>query len=178
VGQVTGPVRSGAGFHILKVLEKKQATLDTVVTQTRARHILLRTTPQLTEAAAIEKLASFKKRILAGQADFADVARDNSQDGSARDGGDLGWSNPGMFVPEFEKAMNALGPNQISEPLVSRFGVHLLQVVQRRQAALSPREQRDMVREILREKKQADAYAVWVQELRGRAYVEMREAPQ
>jgi peptidyl-prolyl cis-trans isomerase SurA len=83
-----------------------------------------------------------------------------------------------MFVPEFEKAMNALGPNQISEPLVSRFGVHLLQVVQRRQAALSPREQRDMVREILREKKQADAYAVWVQELRGRAYVEMREAPQ
>jgi peptidyl-prolyl cis-trans isomerase SurA len=178
VGQVTGPVRSGAGFHILKVLEKKQATLDTVVTQTHARHILLRPTAQLTEAAAIEKLAGFKKRILAGQADFAELARDNSQDGSARDGGDLGWSNPGMFVPEFEKAMNALGPNQISEPLVSRFGVHLLQVVQRRQAALSPREQRDMVREMLREKKQADAYAVWVQELRGRAYVEMREAPQ
>jgi peptidyl-prolyl cis-trans isomerase SurA len=178
VGQVTGPVRSGAGFHILKVLEKRQATLDTVVTQTHARHILLRPTAQLTEAAAIEKLAGFKKRILAGQADFAELARDNSQDGSARDGGDLGWSNPGMFVPEFEKAMNALGPNQISEPLVSRFGVHLVQVVQRRQAALSPREQRDMVREILREKKQADAYTVWVQELRGRAYVEMREAPQ
>ncbi len=178
VGQVTGPVRSGAGFHILKLLEKRQASLDAVVTQTHARHILLRPTPQLTEAAAIEKLASFKNRILAGQADFADLARDNSQDGSAKEGGDLGWANPGMFVPEFDKAMNALGPNQISEPLVSRFGVHLVQVLQRRQAALSPREQRDMVREMLREKKQADAYALWVQELRGRAYVEMREAPQ
>jgi peptidyl-prolyl cis-trans isomerase SurA len=178
VGQVTGPVRSGAGFHILKLLEKKQASLDAVVTQTHARHILLRPTPQLTEAAAIEKLASFKKRILAGQADFAELARDNSQDGSAKEGGDLGWANPGMFVPEFDKAMNALAANQISEPLVSRFGVHLVQVLQRRQAALSPREQRDMVREMLREKKQADAYVLWAQELRGRAYVEMREAPQ
>ena len=178
-GDFAGPVRSGAGFHILKVIEKRQGdTLDTVVTQTHARHILLRLTPQLTEAAAIEKLADFKKRILAGQADFATLARENSQDGSAKEGGDLGWANPGMFVPEFEKVMSALGPNQISDPLVSRFGVHLVQVLERREAPISPRDQREMVRGMLREKKQNEAYALWAQEVRGRAYVEFRDAPQ
>ena len=178
-GDVAGPVRSGAGFHILKVVEKKQGGLpDAVVTQTHARHILLRVTPKLSEAAATEKLAAFKQRVLAGQADFATLAREHSQDGSAKEGGDLGWASPGMFVPEFEKTMNALGPNQISDPLVSRFGVHLVQVLERRQAPLSERDQREMVRETLREKKQAEAYALWTQELRGRAYVEFREAPQ
>jgi peptidyl-prolyl cis-trans isomerase SurA len=178
-GELAGPVRSGAGLHILKVLEKKQGGVpDALVTQTHARHILLRLTPKFTEAAAVEKLAAFKKRIEAGQADFAALARENSQDGSAKQGGDLGWASPGMFVPEFEKTMNALGPNQISEPLVSRFGVHLLQVLERREAPLSAREQRETVRELLRGKKQNEAYALWVQELRGRAYVELRELPQ
>ncbi|MDQ3058963.1 MAG: peptidylprolyl isomerase [Pseudomonadota bacterium] len=178
-GALAGPVRSPAGFHILKVLEKKQGGVpDAVVTQTHARHILLRLTPQLSEAAAIEKLAGFKKRIEAGQADFAALAKEHSQDGSAKEGGDLGWANPGMFVPEFEKAMSALGPNQMADPLVSRFGVHLVQVLERREAPLSPRQKREMARELLREKKQAEAYALWVQEVRGQAYVEMREAPQ
>jgi len=161
------------------VLEKKQGGVpDALVTQTHARHILLRLTPKFTEAMAVEKLAVFKKRIEAGQADFAALARESSQDGSAKQGGDLGWSAPGMFVPEFEATMNALGPNQISEPLVSRFGVHLLQVLERREAPLSEREQRETVRELLRSKKQNEAYALWVQELRGRAYVELRELPQ
>ncbi|MCX7255725.1 MAG: peptidylprolyl isomerase [Polaromonas sp.] len=178
-GELAGPVRSGAGLHILKVLEKKQGGVpDAVVTQTHARHILLRLRPKFTEAAAVEKLAAFKKRIEAGQADFAALARENSQDGSAKQGGDLGWAAPGMFVPEFEATMNALGPNQISEPLVSRFGVHLLQVLERREAPLSEREQRETVRELLRGKKQNEAYALWAQELRGRAYVELRELPQ
>lgn len=178
-GGLAGPVRSGAGFHILKVVEKRQGGVpDAVVTQTHARHILLRLTPQLTEAAAVEKLAGFKKRILAGQADFAALARESSEDGSAKEGGDLGWANPGMFVPEFEKVMNALGPKQISDPLVSRFGVHLVQVLERREAPLSPRDQREMVRGMLREKKQNEAYALWAQDIRGRAYVELREAPQ
>ena len=178
-GELAGPVRSAAGLHILKVLEKKQGGVpDALVTQTHARHILLRLTPKFTEAAAVEKLTGFKKRIEAGQADFAALARESSQDGSAKQGGDLGWASPGMFVPEFEKAMNALGPNQISEPLVSRFGVHLLQVLERREAPLSAREQRETVRELLRGKKQNEAYALWVQELRGRAYVELRELPQ
>jgi peptidyl-prolyl cis-trans isomerase SurA len=178
-GGLAGPVRSGAGFHILKVIEKRQGGVpDAVITQTHARHILLRLTPQLTEAAALEKLAAFKKRIVAGQADFAALARENSQDGSAKEGGDLGWVNPGTFVPEFEKIMNSLTPNQISEPLVSRFGVHLVQVLERREAPISPRDQREMVRGLLREKKQNEAYVRWAEDIRGRAYVEFREPPQ
>jgi peptidyl-prolyl cis-trans isomerase SurA len=179
-GGLAGPVRSGAGFHILKVIEKRQGSglPDAVITQTHARHILLRLTPQLTEAAAVEKLAGFRKKILAGQADFAALARENSQDGSAKEGGDLGWVSPGAFVPEFEKVMNGLSAKQISEPLVSRFGVHLVQVLERREAPVSPRDQREMVRGLLREKKQNEAYVRWAEDIRGRAYVEFREAPQ
>lgn len=178
-GELAGPVRSAAGFHILKLVEKKQAGMpDMMVTQTHARHILLRLTPQLTEAAAIAKLAELKKRITSGQADFAALARENSQDGSAQQGGDLGWVNPGAFVPEFEKVMNALAPNQISDPLVSRFGVHLLQVLERRNAPVPQHDQREMVRNALMEKKNAEAYMLWAQEIRGRAYVEYRENPQ
>lgn len=178
-GGLAGPVRSGAGFHILKVIEKRQGGMPgMMVTQTHARHILLRLTPQLSEATAVEKLAGFKKRIQAGQADFAAIARESSDDASAKEGGDLGWANSGMFVPEFENVMNGLAPNQISDPVVSRFGVHLIQVLERREAQLSQREQREMARGVLREKKQNEAYALWVQEIRGRAYVEYREAPQ
>lgn len=179
VDQLSTVVRSGAGFHILKVLEKKSAGLPpTTVTQSRARHILLRPSAQLSEAAARTKLADFKKRILAGQADFSALARDHSQDGSAAQGGDLGWASPGMFVPEFEEVMHRLAPSQISEPLVSRFGVHLIQLTERRKVAVSPREQRETVRALLREKKLDEAYATWAQDLRGRAYVELREPPQ
>lgn len=179
VGALAGPLRSGAGFHILKVIEKKQAGMPGLtITQTHARQILLRLTPQLNEAAAVARLADFKKRILAGQADFATLARENSEDGSAREGGDLGWTNPGMFVPEFEAVMNSLGPNAISDPLVSRFGVHLIQVLERRETQLSERERREMARNILREKKLEEAYVLWAQEVRGRAYVEYREPPQ
>ncbi|WP_341909091.1 peptidylprolyl isomerase [Polaromonas sp. YR568] len=179
VGGLAGPVRSGAGFHILKVIEKRQAGMPSMaITQTRARHILLRPSPQLSEAAAIEKLAGLRQQVVAGQADFAALARDNSEDASAKDGGDLGWAGPGLFVPEFENAMNGLAPNQISQPLVSRFGVHLIQVLERRNTQLSPREQRELARSVLRERKLGEAVALWAQEVRGRAYVEYREAPQ
>ena len=179
VGDVSALVRSGAGFHILKVLEKKSATMPAMTaTQSRARHILLNVSPQRSEKAARDQLTEFKKRIMAGKADFAALARDNSQDGSAAQGGDLGWANAGMFVPEFEEAMNRLAPGEISEPLVSRFGVHLIQLTERRTATLSPREQRESVRAMLREKKLDDTFLSWAQDLRGRAYVEMREPPQ
>ena len=178
-GGIAGPLRSGAGFHVLKVIEKKQAGMPAaVIAQTHARHILLQVTPQQSEAAAVEKLAAFKRRLQAGQADFAALARENSTDGSAKQGGDLGWTNPGMFVPEFEKTMNGLTINEVSEPLVSRFGVHLIQVTERREARMTPREQRDATRNVLREKKMEEAYLTWVQEVRGRAYVEYRDAPQ
>lgn len=178
VGEISALVRSGAGFHVLKVLEKKSAGLPaTTVTQNRTRHILLRVTPQLGEAAARSKLGEFRRRILAGQADFAALAREHSQDGSAAQGGDLGWAAPGMFVPEFEEAINRLAPGQLSEPLVSRFGVHLIELLERRNVALSQREQREAVRSLLREKKLEEAYASWTQDLRARAYVELREPP-
>ncbi|MDD2544868.1 MAG: peptidylprolyl isomerase [Burkholderiaceae bacterium] len=178
IGGVVGPIRSEAGFHLLKVVDKVVAGVPTVVTQNHARHILLRTSPQLSESAAAARLADYRRRVLTGSADFASLARDYSQDGSAKQGGDLGWASPGRYVPEFEEALGRLQPGDISEPLVSRFGVHLIQLLERREARLSQREQRDMVRDTVREKKLEQAYVTWVQELRGRAYIEYREAPQ
>ncbi|MFN3440038.1 MAG: peptidylprolyl isomerase [Acidovorax sp.] len=178
VGGLVGPLRSPAGFHVLKVVERVTAGVPTTVVQSHARHILLRTGPQLTETAAAARLADYRRRILASQADFATLAREHSQDGSSKEGGDLGWANPGRYVPEFEQALNALKPGEISEPLVSRFGVHLIQLLERREAKLTQREQRDMARSTVREKKLDEAYATWAQELRGRAYVEYRDPPQ
>ena len=179
VGGIAGPVRSPAGFHVLKVVERERAGVPGAqVVQTRARHILLRPSPQLSEAAAVARLADYRKRIESGNADFAALAREHSQDGSAKDGGDLGWTNPGQFVPEFEEALDALKLGQIGEPLVSRFGVHLVQLLERREATLSQREQREMARNVLREKKIDEAYANWVRDVRSRAYVELRDSPQ
>jgi peptidyl-prolyl cis-trans isomerase SurA len=178
-GGLASLIRSSAGFHIVKVLEKRRLGMPGApVTQSRARHILLRPSAQVPEAAARQKLADFKKRVEAGQADFAQLARENSQDASARNGGDLGWASPGMFVPEFEEVILALQPGQIAEPIVTRFGVHLIQLLERRQAALNPREQREVVRNVVRERKLDEAYVQWAQEVRGRAYVEYREPPQ
>ncbi len=177
-GDVTDPVRSGAGFHILKVLEKKQSDMSsTLIVQTRARHILLRLSKELTETAARNRLLTYKQRILAGT-DFAELAQQFSQDGSSQAGGDLGWASPGQFVPEFEEVMERLRPGQISDPLISRFGAHLIQVMERREAPLSIRDQREMVRAQLRDKKLEELYSAWVEELRGRAYVELRDPPQ
>lgn len=178
-GAVSDVVRSPAGFHVLKVVEKASAGLPaTAVTQTRARHILLLPSAQQSEAQARARLLDFKKRLQAGQADFAALAREFSQDGSAAQGGDLGWTNPGMFVPEFEGVMNRLAPGEVSEPLLSRFGLHLIQLLERRQVSLSQADQRASVRALLREKKLAEALRNWTQEQRGRAYVELREPPQ
>lgn len=178
VGGITAPVRSGAGFHIIKVLDKQQGGALASVTQQRARHILLRPGPQLTEAQARERLAGMKQRIESGQADFAALARASSQDGSAAEGGDLGWANPGQFVPEFEDVLDALRPGELSEPIVSRFGVHLIQLMERRAYKLDAAEQRQVARNLVRERKMDEAYRSWLQELRGRAYVEFREPPQ
>ena len=177
-GGIAGPVRSGAGFHVLKVIAKKQASLTPAsVTQTRARHILLRVGGQMSESNARARLADLRKRIAAGQLDFATAARENSQDGSAKEGGDLGWASPGQFVPEFEEVMNNLSIGEVSEPLTSRFGVHVIQLQERRENALGEREQREIARNILREKKSQEAAVSWAQEVRARAYIEMREPP-
>ncbi|HEV8690086.1 MAG TPA: peptidylprolyl isomerase [Ideonella sp.] len=178
VGAVTPElVRSGAGFHILKLLSRSDASSPSV-TQTRARHILLRTSAGLSSDEAQRRLAEFRDQILSGQRRFEDVARQYSEDGSATSGGDLGWTAPGSFVPEFEEAMSRLSPGGISTPVVSRFGVHLIQVVERRQVAVDPKELREQARNQLREQKFEPAYADWAAELRARAYIEMREPPQ
>ena len=173
-GALAGPLRSGAGFHVLQLVKRSRDAAALTVIQTRARHILFKSGPKFNEAQATAKLLDFKRLIVAGQADFAALARDNSEDGSAKDGGDLGWTSTGMFVPEFEQVMNQLAPGQIADPLVSRFGVHLLQVMARREAPLSEREQRELARNLVREKKIDEAFALWQQEVRGRAYVEFR----
>lgn len=177
VGGLVGPVRSAAGFHILKVIDKSASGVPAVVTQNHARHILLRTSPQLGEREAAQRLLELRQRIEGG-ASFEAVARQYSEDGSAPMGGDLGWAGPGRYVPEFEQALNALQPGEVSLPVVSRFGVHLIQLVDRRQATLTPREQREMLRDVVREEKLEKAYATWLQELRGQAYVEYRDPPQ
>lgn len=178
VGAVAGPVRSGAGFHVLKLVGKRTpGAPNFTLTQSRARHILLRTSAQMSESAARERLLELRAGIATGKIDFAAAARENSQDGSAKEGGDLGWANPGQFVPEFEEVMNRLQNGQISDPLVSRFGVHLIQMMDRRQNTLSPREQRELARNALKEKKAEEAYATWAQDVRARAYVELREPP-
>ena len=176
LGEVSGLVRSGAGFHLLKVMERQDTNLPpAAVMQTRSRHILLRLGPQLNEAAARARLLGYRAQILAGQADFAVLARQHSQDSSAAQGGDLGWTSPGMFVPEFEQFMSRLAPGQVGEPLVSRFGVHLIEVLERRRVETSQREQREAVRGLLRDKKLDEAYLLWAQDQRSRAYVELRE---
>jgi len=169
-------LRTGAGFHLLKLVDKREGDAFRI-TQTRARHILLRPSAQLNAEAAQRRLAGFKQQIESGKASFEALARENSEDGSAAQGGDLGWTNPGTFVPEFEEAMNRLAINGLSEPLVSRFGVHLIQVTERRQVTLDVKQQREQARNVLRERKFDEAYDEWLRELRARAYIEMREAP-
>ena len=178
VGDVAELVRSPAGFHVLKVIEKINPNLPTMaVTQSHARHILLIPNVSLSEAAARQRLSDFKKQVVNGQADFAALAREHSQDGSAASGGDLGWSSPGMFVPEFEATMNRLAPGEVSDPLLSRFGLHLIQLLERRKASLTPEQQREAVRAQLRERKYEQAYRTWAQDIRARAYVELRSPP-
>jgi len=169
-------VSSGAGFHVLKLVEKREGAALRVA-QTRARHILLRTSQQLSAEAASRRLDELRRRIEAGSRSFDDAARQVSDDGSAANGGELGWAGPGQFVPEFEEAMNRLPLGGISAPVVSRFGVHLIQVLERREVALETKQLREQARAQLREQKFDEAYAEWARDLRARAYVEMREPP-
>jgi peptidyl-prolyl cis-trans isomerase SurA len=179
VGQISAaPLRSGAGYHILKLIERRGGEPGSTVTQTRARHLLLRTSPQLSADVATRRLTEYRAAIEAGQRTFEDLARQFSEDGSSAAGGDLGWTTPGTMVPEFESAMNALAPGGMSAPVLSRFGVHLIQVLERREVPLDLRQMREQARNVLREQKFEQAYLDWAKELRARAYIELREPPQ
>ncbi len=169
-------LRTGAGFHVLKLQERREVQAFSVV-QTHARHILVRGSPQLDQAGAVRRLMEYKRQILSGASTFEQIAQDHSEDSTAQQGGDLGWTSPGTFVPEFEDPMNALPVGGMSDPVVSRFGVHLIRVDERRQSALDARQEREQARSLLREERYPVALAEWNKELRARAYVELREPP-
>ena len=175
-GELSPVLRSPAGFHVLKLIERRggaPAATGAPVMQTRARHILVRTSERVSESEAERRLANLRQRIVGGT-DFAELARLHSEDGSATRGGDLEWLYPGDTVPEFERAMNALKPGELSQPVKSPFGWHLIQVTERRTAGLSEDRQRMQARVALRDRKSDEAYQEWLRELRDRTYVDLR----
>ncbi|MCU0896345.1 MAG: peptidylprolyl isomerase [Burkholderiales bacterium] len=173
-GEVTPVLRSPAGFHVIRVDDVRGAAAAArQVDQTRVRHILARTSETVSEAEARRKLTLLRERIKGG-ADFAELARLNSDDGSASRGGDLGWIYPGDTVPEFERAMNELKIGDVSEPVRSPFGYHLIQVLERRKADIAADRQRMEARRILAERKLDESFQDWIRQLRDRTYVEYR----
>jgi len=177
VGQATSQlVRSGAGFHVLKVLSRGEDN-GLSITQTRVRHILLRPSAELSADAVERRMQEMRQQILDGAKRFEDLARQYSEDGSAADGGDLGWASPGQFVPEFEDAMNKLPTGGVSPPVRSRFGIHLIQVLDRRETTIEPKQLREQAVNALREQKFEPAYQEWVADLRAKAFIEYREPP-
>jgi peptidyl-prolyl cis-trans isomerase SurA len=172
-GEVSPLLRSPAGFHVLKLVGRRGAGEAASVTQTRARHILLKTSEVVSEEEARRRLEGLRERIAAGS-DFAELARLNSEDGTAALGGDLGWVYPGDTVPEFERAMAALKPGEMSEVVRTPFGFHLIRVEERRAADVSLERRRQQARQALRERKAEDAFQEWLRQLRDRTYVELR----
>ena len=173
VGEVAKPLRSPNGFHVLKLTNRRGGTSSLVVGQTHARHILLKLSEVVSEKDAKRKIDGIKERIDNGTK-FEDMARQYSEDGSANNGGDLGWVNPGDTVPPFEKAMDALGLGEISEPVLSPFGWHIIQVLERRQQDMTKEASRLKARQEIRARKSEEAYQDWIRELRDRAFVELR----
>ncbi|MFP5407963.1 MAG: peptidylprolyl isomerase [Gammaproteobacteria bacterium] len=172
-GQVSPLLRSGNGFHILKLHDKRGLDATLSVTQTHVRHILIKTNEITSEADARTRLLQLKERIDNG-VKFDELARLHSEDGTASKGGDLGWINPGDTVPDFEKAMDALQPGQVSAPIQSPFGWHLIQVLERRDQDVTQERQKFVARQALRERKAAEAFEDWVRQIRDSAYVELR----
>jgi len=171
-GQISAVLRSSSGFHILKLLEKRSASAPVVITQTHARHILIKTSEIMPEAEAQKRILEIKQRIEAG-ADFAEQAKRFSQDGSAQQGGDLGWLSPGETVPEFEEEMNKLKPGQMGV-VQSQFGWHLIQVLERRNTDVSEQQKREQARIAIGTFKSDELFQDWLRQLRDRAFVEYR----
>ena len=195
-GQVAnGVVKSAAGYHVLKVLDRRalsagaaaqpqKASQDSpsgtpqniMITQTMARHILLRNRPGLNDQDAERRLAGYRDQIRVKTADFGELAKKYSEDGSAANGGNLGWMGPGDLVPEFDQAMNRLQIGEVSNPVKSEFGWHLIQVLERREAQLTLEKQRQFARAAIRERKFEQAYQDWLRELRDTATVKIINA--
>lgn len=173
VGEVSEPLRSPNGFHILKLTNKRGGNSPLVIQQTHARHILIKISEIMSEKEAKQKMDMIKERLDNGQK-FEALARQYSEDNTASNGGDLSWVSPGDTVPAFEKAMNDLKDNQISAPVRSQFGWHIIQVLERRGQDMSKEAKRLKARQEIRTRKAEEAYQDWIRELRDRAYVEYR----
>ena len=173
VGTLTPILRSPNGFHILKLINKKGSSGPLVVEQTHVRHILIKLSEISSETEGRQKLIGIKERLENG-IKFEDLAKQYSEDPSANNGGDLGWINPGDTVPEFEKTMKQLNANQISDPIKTPFGWHLIQVLERRSQDMSKESARMQARQQIKMRKSEEAYQDWLQELRDRSFVELR----
>lgn len=200
-GQTSGIIQSGNGFHILKVLDRRSPGAQQAqrgssapqqqapqpqqqaarapqgpmqVTQTHARHILIKTSTVMSDTQARQRLEQLRQRITTGGENMAELARQYSNDGTAPQGGDLGWLNPGETVPAFEQAMNALQPGQISQPIQSPFGWHLIQVIERREQDIADEYQRMQARQVLFERRAQPAMEDWLSQLRDRAFIDNR----
>lgn len=169
---------SSDGYYIVKVNDRRDGVKTKLaggpVTQTHVRHILMAVTPVTDEATVLNRLNDIRKRLVENKEDFATLARLHSVDGSATRGGDLGWVHPGDTVPAFEEAMNNLKPGEVSRPIKTQYGYHIILVLDRRQEAVDAERMRYMARQVLRQRKLAEATANWQRELRDRAYVEIR----
>ena len=172
-GGTTPVLKSSNGFHILKVLDKRGKDVTLVIKQTHARHILIKTNEIVGDTEARHRLRQLKERIENG-ADFAELARLHSDDLSASKGGDLGWLSPGDTVPEFERTMDSLRPGELSDPIQSPFGWHLIQVLERRDQDVTQERRRIEARQAIRARKAEEAFDDWVRQMRDRAYVEYR----
>jgi len=177
-GDMSEPLRSPAGFHILQLIDRRGAGAAAPVLQTRLRHILVRTNEAVSESEARRKLLDLRDRIVTGGADFAELARANSDDGTAARGGELDWVYPGDTVPEFERGYEELKVGEVSRPVRTPFGYHLIQVLERRSSDLSPERRRMQARQALRDRKADEAYQEWLRQLRDQTYVELRLDPQ
>ena len=173
VGEVSQPLRSPNGFHVLKLTNKRGGNSPLVIQQTHSRHILIKLSEIMSEKEGKQKMDNIKERLDNGEK-FEALARQYSEDSTASNGGDLGWINPGDTVPQFEKAMNELKDNQISQPVRTQFGWHVIQVIERRSQDMSKEAARLKARQEIRAKKADEAYQDWIRELRDRAYVELR----
>jgi peptidyl-prolyl cis-trans isomerase SurA len=174
-GEIAPLLKSANGFHIVKLNDKRGRDIATVITQTRVRHILIKQSELTSEADARLRLMQIRERIEQGGARFEDLARQYSEDpGSSARGGDLNWVNPGDLVPEFQKAMDALRPGELSQPVQSPFGWHLIQVLDRRQQDVTEERQRLLARQNIRDRKAEEAFQEWVRQVRDQAYVELR----
>ncbi len=175
IGQISEPIRSDAGYHLIKLYGRKGGG-EQLIEQHFARHILIKPNEIRDEETVISQLTELRERIKAGE-DFALLTKEFSEDpGSALNGGELGWSTPGMFVPEFEQTMGSIELNEVSAPFLSQFGWHILQVTERRNQDFSENITRNRAQNLLRQRKYEEELQVWLQEIRDEAFVEIKES--